>query len=260
MAYQRYSWAWSKTGGSDSEVPIHPQPAAGHLDATGDTRFVGRDPSWQQDTAVPSLPPELIDLDIAAPTARGGGPVADATTDPGYGAGTGAGLDNEQSSVVRAQWVMRDDGSVAASHFGYQPDTDHTDYPSDVHDPGDNLFSPQTVDQQYQKGVGSPYSPNSTPDVVRRIMRWTDRAIDWHRWVPEMQLRYSHAGQGTPEVPAEDLGANVTPFPANAGWRFVAPDRLLAPERQVTPRPWGETMTQDGTLMDTAVALGSWGL
>jgi hypothetical protein len=260
MPYQRYAWSWNKGGTSQSDVPIHPDLNPDHLNPSNDSRFVDRAPSWQQDTAVPSLPPELVDADLAAPTGRGGGPVADPTTDPGYGPGFNPGLDNDQAGVVRAQWVERDDGSVAATHFGYTPDVDSVDHPSDVHDAGANLFSPMTVDQQYQKGVGSPHSPNSTPDVVRRIMRWTDRVIDWHRWVPEMQLKYPKGGQGTPEVPAESLGSSVGPFPMNAGWRFVAPDRLLAPERQVAPRPWGETMIQDGTLMDTAVGLGDWGL
>lgn len=257
MAYSRYAWA--RFGDVSPVVPIHPQPDPGHLNPTNSTRFVARAASWQQDTAVPSLPAEMVDLDPeAAPTGRGGGPIFTPTTDPSHGVGSGHGETNEEASAIRAPWVLQDDGSVLAGHWSHTPLQDETQHPSDEAPPEMDLYSPVTVDQQYHKGIGSPHSPQSTPERVRRIKRWTDRRIDRHWWMPEMQPKYSHAGTGTPMVPAQPIGNNVTPFPVNTF--FGTPDRFLHPERQTTPRPWDEQMTVDGTQNDTAVSLGSWGL
>lgn len=259
MAYARYSWGGQR-GTPQQWPPLHPQPDPDHLNPANDSRFVGREPSWVQDTAVPSLPPEIMGGEPDAVYARGG-PVFDPTTDPEHGPGHGAGWTNEQASVVRQSWVLDDDGSVAATHFAHTSTVDETYHPADWSPTQTDLFSPETVDQQYNRGIGSPHAPYATPERVRRHTRWIDRFIDMHWWAPTMQLKFNRSGAGTPEVPAQSLGNNMTPFAPNAGFSYAPPDRLVWPERQVPPRPWSEPMTVDGTLGNLAgVDLGSWGL
>lgn len=257
MGYQRYAWA--KPRAQNVEVPIHPQLDPRHGVLTNDTRFVDRPPSWVQDTAVPSLPDEIVGGDPDPSFARGG-PVFDPTQDPEHGAGTGPALTNEEAGLVREDWVLRDDGSVAATHFSHTP-IDVQDYhPSDVSPPQMDLYSPETVDIQYHKGIGSPHSPHATPDRVRRIKRWIDQFIDMHWWGVEMQSRALRFGQGTPVYPADDLGNNVTPYAPNGGYLLTTADRLLAPQQQIPPRPWDEGMTVGAEAVYAPSALESWGL
>jgi len=259
VAYGAYSW--SRPTVPDPEVPIHPQPDPGHLTLTNDTRFVDRAPSWQQDTSVPSLPGELVDVDPAGMPLAAGEPIFTPTLDPNEGPGFGPALTNEEAGQLRGDWVLRDDGSVAAGHYGYVPPMqDETIHPSDEGVTGADLYSPQTVEQQYHKGVGSPYSAHSWGG--RRMMRWTDRPIDMHWWEPTMQPKYVKAGAGTPQYPGVPTGNNVSPYPANVpAGVFTTPDRFVVAEQQVPTRPWDESYRVDGTALNTTAApLGEWGL
>lgn len=251
---RRYTGSWAQRAHTGPVmVPLVAAIDPEHLNPTANIDVVTGTPLWVDSSAAPTLPSGYTSETIAAPIG-GGGPLNLTPNDPDYGPGPGHGLTDAQSRAIMGPYHELDQGAVAA-HQWVSPiihgGTPHVAIIPDT--PGDGT-SPQTL--QYQRtGVGEPNDPFAR--TGRRIKRWVDQFIDWHRYEVERRPIYSrnaYTAQLQPPVP----DGTQYDSPYSTPWPFAAtPDSFVLPQDRQSPGTWNDP---DPAGNHSEYALPSWGL
>ena len=259
MARSRISGAWGRKLSVPSfEVPLVQDRDPEHLNPTANVDVVVGDPLWtQSEGAAPEVPQSWVVSDWPTPIG-GGGPIDMDPLNPEIGPGAGHGDTVLESQAIRTAWMSKPDGSVSARLYQPQVDrdgTNHVDVIPDVPLDGD---SPQTL-QLERTGVGQPNDPFAR--TGRRIKRWYDRTIDFHRFTVElrpMPIRNARTAQYQPPVYA---GTQYdSPFSTPAAFR-ATPDANVVPQIRRTPDNWQNPVTGDGLPSPVGdFGLTAWGL
>jgi hypothetical protein len=256
-----FTGAWATRTRAPEQAPLHPQRDPAHM--TADPRDPnlgpGQTPDWKSSVDAPGLPEALEPGTFAPELGTGYGPV-DRTPfgDHGYGLGAQPGLSTLDNQDAAGPWHNDDQGTVAAESYVHPVMRDGAPHVAWIPHEPEPLDSLRQVDYQ-RRGVGAPHDPNAR--LGKRLKRWYDRRINFHRYAVEMQpsgLRYAHP---SPErAPVMNGDQTTSPYP-NAAAQYSGPqDRFVLPMARRKPGNWVEEQTEDGTSATLAGAPSGYGL
>lgn len=255
MAYSKYGW--SKAAGPTPAVPLVAPVDPEHLTPTADPDLATGSQLWVASTPAPTLPDSLTAEPFGTPVG-GGGPIDRTPQDPNFGVGSGPALTTLESQDVRGAVMSKDLGAVAARQYQPMIVRDGSRHVAIIGDTVSDGASPQTL-QYKQTGVGQPIDPYAR--LGKRIKRWMDRYIDFHRYDPAYRPMYQVYASTKAEQPAVAGGNQlVSPFAAFTPYT-TTPDSFVGPQERVTPVPWDQPLTSDGIgAGGNQFGLTSWGL
>lgn len=253
MAGQSITGGWARRNVVKVPAALVPPIDPEHMHPTDNPQYVGMNPVWQENTAAPALPDEVLGQQAwqEAPVAPGIGPVDHTPEDHAYGMGTGHALTTLEAQDLRMEWHNDDQGAVAAQAWVPEKDRDGTPIRVDLVDQLADGDSPATL-QLGRTGIGQPNDPEATArQPSRRERRWWDRYIDMHRYdaIPTpVQPQYARPTPGREAVPngnqlVPPYGNNVA-FPPS---QSLTPDKFIVQTVRRIPGDWVDMQATDGT-------------
>lgn len=256
--------AWVNRTRDSQLAPLVTDRNPEHLNPSPDPNLPpGHTPTWQQSAGlVPTLPDDVVARDADPVLATGWGPVDHTPDDRDYGLGAQPGLTTMQNQDLRGVWHGDDQGTVAATHYVHPKTRDGAPHAAWIDHEPEPVDSMAQVEYQ-RMGVGAVHDPNAVRG--KRLKRWFDRFIDFHRYPVELR---PYAPRFAEPTQARDAAADrdhtVSPYP-NATAAYSGPsDRFLMPQMRRTPTNWVEGQIGDGSAetvmgVEAGYGLGSWG-
>lgn len=257
--YSSYSnWA-SKAQLPNPVIPYAAPPDDRHLNPEHQPEYESMAPLWLQDTSVPSLPVDIVNVHELPPLYAPGGPIDTTPRSHGYGAGTGHGLSEEEAREIALFWGEQDLGAVAADDYVTPPDVVGSYNAIQQDRPDHDQASPETVDLRWNTGVGSPHDPDALHGrLVPNRARWYDRILPFFRYEPDYGPKYVKTAKTTMEMPAQHINQFTSPFAQNT--TISTKDGFVLPEIRRIPTNWQDAFITDGTTEATSLGITPWGL
>jgi hypothetical protein len=234
-----YSKAWARGAYKQPAIasardPDHRSPG---------TEDTGK--NWQAGPSSPAvMPVQTIDnTSFSLDAAPGGIPWNPAGPDTGVG--FGAGLSYAASSAQNDAARSSDDGSVSSRLWQAPADRDGQYHVDRV-----QLVMDDTgLDHQAQIDLGKQLNRQAYPNrrTGHRITRWTDRVYERRNWSTEFRATITPTAYTAPPLTQVDQRSKyVSPYP-DAVAANVRVMNTVGPQLRRTPKPWDQTVTQDGT-------------
>jgi len=254
-----FTGLWAAQTRDRVQVPLHPPRDREHLDPSPDPNLMpGQTPDWVQTAQAPTLPEPLEGGVPDAPLATGYGPVDHTPFDHSYGSGVQPGLSTLENQDVMGVWHNDDQGTVAAEHYAHPKMRDGAPHVAWIDHEPEPVDSFGQVEYQ-RRGRGAVHDPNAP--LGKRLKRWYDRRINFHRYAVEMRPydpRYAHPSPD--RAPMQNPDQIVSPY-GNAKHAYSGPaDRFLLPMARREPGDWVEDQISDGTPGQLAGAPDGYGL
>lgn len=259
-----FTGAWLTRSQQNVSTPLHPPRDPQHLTPDPDPNLMpGQTPDWRSTVDAPGLPAAMEAPPIAPELETGFGPVDHTPFDHGYGLGAQPGLTVQENQDAAGQWHADDQGTVAAESYVHPKMRDgapHVAWIPHEREPVDSL-----AQVEYQRrGVGAVHDPNAV--LGKRLKRWFDRRINFHRYAVEMgPYAPRYARPAVERGPVQFGDQTTSPYPNSAAQYSGPADRFVLPLARRSPGNWVEEQTGDGTTetlagAPTGYGLGSWGI